>query len=228
MRAQPLTWPIITQIAACAALLALPAMPPANATTQQQPKSAMRVVAFGTSLTARGGWQQALEAQLARCLRIKVDVVTLAKSGAGSDWGVQSVASVVEADPDVVLVEFSVNDAAIHRGGGFDKSRDNIRAIVGAIRERRPDARIFLMAMNPASGWRKLIRPYLNAYYDSYRPLSQQLGVGFIDHRPTWKTLTETELQSAIPDGVHPDPKVAATLIVPNIVRAVAGSSCEG
>jgi lysophospholipase L1-like esterase len=228
MRAQPLTRPITTQIAAGAALLALAAMPPAQATTQQSPEFAIRVVAFGTSLTARGGWQQALETQLARCLRMKVDVVTLARSGAGSDWGVQSVASVVEADPDVVLIEFSANDAALHRGVGFDKSRDNIRAIVGTIRERRPDARIFLMAMNPAYGWRKLIRPYLDAYYDSYRPLSQELKIGFVDHRPAWKALTETELQSAIPDGVHPDPKVAATLIVPNIVRAVAGSSCEG
>lgn len=219
----------ITHIAACTVLLpALAASLPAGAATQQQPQSAMRIVTFGTSLTARGGWQQALGAQLARCLRMKVDIVNLGKSGAASNWGVQEAASVAEADPDIVLVEFSVNDAAIHRGVGFGKSRDNIRAIVGTIRERRPDARIFLMAMSPAHGWRNLIRPYLDAYYDSYEPLSQELGVGFIDHRPAWKALTEAELRSAIPDGVHPDPKLAAALIVPNIVRSIAGPSCEG
>ena len=188
----------------------------------------MRVVTYGTSLTARGGWQDELAAALSRCLATKVDVVNLGKSGAASDWGVQAIGSVTAAAPDIVLIEFSVNDAALHRGVGFAQSQANIRTMVSEIRKARPQTRIYLMMMSPVSGWRGLLRPYLNDYYDSYGPLSRELNVGVIDLRPAWNMLSEEERNSAIPDGAHPDPAVASKIQVPRIVQSIAGPSCEG
>lgn len=211
-----------------AVVLLMVGVHPPDSFAQPQPASAMRVVTFGTSLTARGGWQDELSAALNRCLGTEVDVINLGKSGAASDWGVQAVESVIAAKPDIVLIEFSVNDAALHRGVRLEQSRANIRTIVSKIREAHPQAKIYLMAMSPVLGWRGLLRPFLDGYYDSYLPLSKELNVGFIDHRPAWRALGDAELRSAIADGAHPDPAVARKIIVPRIVQSIAGPSCEG
>jgi acyl-CoA thioesterase I len=210
------------------AALAIIAAPRSDGLAQDSSASTLRLVTFGTSLTASGGWQGALATELERCLGRDVDVINLGKSGMASDWGAQSVGLVIAAKPDIVLIEFSSNDASLRRLVGLKKSQDNIRTIVRSLRNNDPNTRIYLMAMSPALGLRGLIRPYLNAYYDSYISLSKELGTGFIDHRPAWANLSDDQLRTAIPDGTHPDPRVARTVMVPNIVGSIVGARCSG
>src|SRR5690606_446209 len=128
--------------------------------------------------------------------------------------------------PDAVLIEFSVNDAALHRLVGLDESAANIRAIVRRIRNDLPAARIYLMTMSPVIGMRGLVRPFLDDHYELYARHAAGLGTGFIDIRPAWAALPPAALEAALPDGSHPDPAVATRLIVPRIGGALAGESC--
>jgi lysophospholipase L1-like esterase len=148
-------------------------------------------------------------------------VLNFGKSGASSSWGAAQVERIVARRPDVVLIEFSVNDASWLRGVSLNRSRKNIEEIVGLIRNRRPGTKVYLMTMNPVCGLRGWIRPRLQAYYDLYGELAKELEIGHIDHRPSWKGLTEPELAGAIPDGLHPTQEMAAQLIVPTIARAL-------
>ena len=191
--------------------------------TQQQ-ESSLRVVALGTSHTARGGWQQPLADALTRCLATHVDVLNHGKSGANSHWGVTEAARISPAQPDVVLIEFAANDASLHGGVSISRSRENITTIVNELRTKRPTVRIILMAMNPVSGMRGALRPLLDRYDDLYRDLAETLHVEFVDHRPAWHTMSAGALRAAIPDGLHPSERTAAEVIVPALTERICGS----
>jgi acyl-CoA thioesterase I len=198
----------------------------ADADTQSNQKG-MIVAAFGTSLTNRAGWLQPLEEELTRCLGRQVTVVDFGRSGATSEWGVTAVGAVIRSQPDVVLVEFSANDAAWFKGLSLRRSRENTTKIVRAIRDARPTTKIFLMTMNPIFGPRGWIRPNIDAYYDMYKLLADGLGVGYIDNRNAWNGLANEELRAGIPDGAHPLPDLAARILVPTLARAIHGGSCR-
>jgi len=195
----------------------------AMATQQENP---MIVVALGTSLTHRGGWLKPLEQNLSSCLGVPVRVLDFGRSGETSAWGLTVISEVIEAHPDVVLIEFSVNDAAWFKGFSLERSRENTTRIVKAILKAKPDTKIFLMTMSPSFGLHGWIRWNVDAYFDLYEPLARELGVGYIDNRPSWKRLSKDELRSGIPDGAHPSPDLAARLLVPTISKAVAGADC--
>jgi acyl-CoA thioesterase I len=196
----------------------------AMATQQEKP---MIVVALGTSLTHRGGWLKPLEQHLSSCLGVPVRVLDFGRSGETSAWGLTVISEVIDADPDVVLIEFSVNDAAWFKGFSLQHSRENTTKIVQAILKAKPQTKIFLMTMSPSFGLHGWIRWNVDAYFDLYEPLARELGVGYIDNRPSWKRLTKEELRSGIPDGAHPSPELAARLLVPTISKAIAGRDCK-
>jgi acyl-CoA thioesterase I len=194
---------------------------------RQSGQSVMIVAAFGTSLTYRAGWLQPLEEKLARCLGPSVRVLDFGRAGATSEWGVATVGEVIRSQPDVVLIEFSANDAAWFKGVSLNRSRENTVKIVRAIKETRPSAKIFLMTMSPAFGPRGWIRLSLDSYYDLYKSLANELNVGFIDNRQQWETLTKDELRKGIPDGGHPLPALASRIVVPTVARAIGGAGCD-
>ena len=80
--------------------------------------------------------------------------------------------------------------------------------------------------MNPVSGLRGMIRPFLDQYEEMHAAVARKLGAGFIDHRPAWGRLSDEEIAKAIADGTHPDPSVASRVIVPGLVHALAASGC--
>ena len=187
---------------------------------------AMIIAAFGTSLTHQAGWLKPLEEELTRCLEAPVRILDFGRAGASSEWGVTAVEEVIRSGADVILIEFSNNDASWRKGVSLQRSRENIRQIVRAIEEGQPEAKIFLMTMSPAFGLRGWIRLRLDAYYDLYRLLAGELGVGYIDNRQSWRNLTKDQLTSGIPDGEHPLPELAARILVPTIARAIGGARC--
>ncbi|KQT61787.1 MULTISPECIES: SGNH/GDSL hydrolase family protein [unclassified Aureimonas] len=183
----------------------------------------LRILAFGTSLTARGGWQVPLRTAMALCLKRPVEVETVALSGSTSRWALTQVKEVANHRPDIVLVEFSANDAALDRFLSLGESRKNMAHVFDELRTALPEARVYSMGMNPIIGLRGFVRPFLGDYVEAHRRLAADRGFGFVDFRPFWGAMPDGELEAAIPDGSHPDPAVASTIIVPELVRHLAG-----
>ncbi|KAB0680431.1 SGNH/GDSL hydrolase family protein [Aureimonas leprariae] len=192
----------------------------------QAEEPTFRVATFGTSLTARGGWQKPLEEALRTCLLRPVEVRTVARSGSTSDWGLEHVGDVVALAPDVVLVEFYANDAALHRPITLWGSRGNIAEIFRELRAGLPNARLYGMGMNPFTGRRNWGRPLLGLYIAAHRAAAETLGDGFVDFAPLWAKLTPDEIADAIPDGSHPRPEIASRIMVPELVRHLV-PTCE-
>ncbi|WP_184470421.1 SGNH/GDSL hydrolase family protein [Rhizobium esperanzae] len=187
----------------------------------------LKIVAFGTSLTARGGWQPALETELAACLQRPVNVESVAKSGETTLWALTQLDRVVAGQPDIVLIELYANDAALQRFVSLAQSRKNIGDILDQLRQRLPRARIIVMAMNPFSGMRGLIRPFVGSYIAAHQAEAEVRGLEFVDHQPNWQRLTPGDLAAAIPDGAHPLPDIASKIIVPELVKQIAGGNCK-
>jgi acyl-CoA thioesterase-1 len=89
--------------------------------------AALKIVAFGAYLTARRRWTQSLETALGRCHGRPVAVAIVAKSGATSDWGASTVDWEVAKSPDIGLIEFSANDAALPRLSAYAAARKTWR-----------------------------------------------------------------------------------------------------
>ncbi len=193
-----------------------------------------RIVALGTSLTARGDWPDRLGARLSACAGRPVRVDRVAKAGAGSNWGREQAAAVLAQSPDLVLIEFAINDADLRDGVSLARARDNHLALIGALEAGRPGLPLMLMTMNRAEGLRGLMRPWLAAHYAQYRDLAATQGpgqaVGLIDLAPLWAAaLAAGRGQELLPDGLHPTDagvtEIALPVMVAEIGRLLPGCS---
>lgn len=187
----------------------------ATAAIAQEP---VRVVAFGTSLTAGQEWPAQVAAALADC---GVEVEVFAQAGANSDWAVANVTRVVAMEPAAVLIEFAMNDASLLHGISFERSRANIGAIVATLK----DAGIapVLMTTNPSHGLRGMSRPMLGDYYRLYREIAGEDGVALVDAEAAW---VARDLGADIPDGVHPTEQAAVATVVPAVMATLRPLLC--
>lgn len=183
----------------------------------------MKIVTFGTSLTARGGWQAPLKTALSACRHDPVDIAIIAQSGVPSDWGLANLDRVIAEEPDVVLIEFYANDAALNRFVTPGHSRATIAAIFDGLKTRLPQARVISLVMNPMSGLRGYwARPFLGTYIEGHRAAADERGILTIDFRPDWARLYGDALDTVIADGVHPAPDAAAAVMVPPLAEALS------
>lgn len=182
--------------------------------------AALRLAVFGTSLTANADWPEALAGALVDCLGRPVDLVRIARAGAGSDWAVKQIGRVAAENPDIVLIEFAINDADLHDGLWLGDSIAHHRALIAGLRAQAPGARLVLMTMNPAQGLRGLLRPRLARYYAAYRDLAEAADTGLIDLYPRWLALPPGA--RGMRDGLHPDVATARQVIVPVLLPQVA------
>lgn len=177
----------------------------------------LRLVAFGTSLTAHYDWPDALAAALERCRGAPVRMERIAMGGADTAWALAALPRVLAAAPDVILIEFAVNDADLRRRTGLATSRARHLALVDTVRAALPETRIVLMTMSPATGFKRLLRPRLPAYNAMLHALARAEGLGLADLAPRWHGVT-------LPDGVHPRPEDAARIIVPPLTALLGAS----
>lgn len=217
-------WDFASQIASAVLAVAVGCLAVTKAHSEET--GTLTVVAFGTSLTARGGWQEPLRKTLASCLQRPVTMEVVAAPGETSRWGVSKANDVAAHRPNLVLVEFAANDAAIHRFMSISRSRSNLERIIQRIRLIEPSSKIIVMGMNPVHGLRGRMRPLLSSYVAAHRDVAEKAGATFVDHGPAWLVLPEATLKQAIPDGLHPDSTVAAQILVPRLVRILAGPTC--
>jgi lysophospholipase L1-like esterase len=171
------------------------------------------VVLYGTSLTAKGAWAEALKEWFQTAYPKQVNVINTAGPGQNSDWGLQNLKErVLKHKPDLVFIEFSYNDAHDKFKMTLPKGKENLDAMVKAIRAQNPATTIVLQTMNvpwdaPNGNRSSSARPQLLACNENYRAYAQEQNLPLLDHYIAWNTLKETkpeEFQRLVPDGTHP------------------------
>ncbi len=181
----------------------------------------LRISVLGTSLSAdRYDWPMALSEALGACLEREVQVTALARPGATVEWGVTQVAQVRATMPDIVLVEFAINDADLTDGLSLAQARAHLAELVLQLTSPPEAPQVALMTMNPAAGLRGLLRPRLSAHYAGYRALAARdegvgEAVGLIDVEARWRARPRSA--RGLDDGLHPDPATARAVIVPAV-----------
>jgi lysophospholipase L1-like esterase len=183
------------------------------------------VVTYGTSLTANGPWVKMLAPWFEARYPGLVTVVNSGGSGQHSGWGITNVQEkVVAKHPDLVFIEFGINDAHVRFKLTPEQTQKNLDDILVAIRTGNREVDIILMTMNcamDANGKTAATdRPQLTAYYDNYRTTAAQKNLPFIDLYPLWCAVAEKDPQqflSLAPDGLHPTGTGIKTVTWPHI-----------
>ena len=174
------------------------------------------VIAYGTSLTHQGAWTNELGWYFAKQFPDQVTFKNAAQSGKNSEWGLANFEERVLAHrPDLIIIEFSVNDAVTKGDITLEESRANLDKMVQALRQQNPKVDIVLQTMNPAWDAPKTApkksaseRPNLEAYYEVYRSYAREHSLPLVDHYVTWRALQKNDpekFQKAVPDGTHPN-----------------------
>lgn len=180
----------------------------------------VRIVALGTSLTRNALWPDTLASVLTVCSGRPVLVTRIAAAGENSAWGLTQVQAVAAVQPDLVLIEFAINDADLRDGQSLDAAWDAHQRLLDALAAEVPAARPVLMTTNRAFGLRVLLRPWLGAHYEQYRRLAAARHVGLIDLEPLWAAAPASGQDgiSRLPDGLHPTDAAVATIVFPTLV----------
>lgn len=185
---------------------------------------ALRIVAFGSSLTASYNWPKALGPALSACRGgTTVEVQPIARPGAGSTWGMGAVDQVIAVAPDLVLMEFSINDADLRDGVSLSTARRQHAQILDRLAAELPKTKVLLLTMSPAYGLRGALRPWLAEHYELYPDLAAARGLGVLDLFARWRGVE----RAVFPDGLHPQEQMAAELILPPLLAALAGPDCR-
>lgn len=178
------------------------------------------IATMGTSLTAGSGAEQSFHRDLAAALRTGKECTLRLYNhgipGGYSSDGLATVQNTVAMRPEVVLIEYSMNDCLT----SLSTSESNTISIINALRTGTPDSVVYLMTMNPVvgSGASATSRSALPTFYQLYRDLSVSQSVGLIDTSPGWAGVTVAD----IPDGVHPTVAANRTYLIPAIAAALS------
>jgi len=183
------------------------------------------VVAYGTSLTALGAWVEQFSEVLGRQYPGLATVINSGEAGRWSRWGVDNLqALVIDKHPDLVFIEFSINDANQMFATDVTQSRVYLETMIDRILAARKSCEIILMVMNPPTGHFLATRPAIEFYNQMYRNVAAERHLTLIDHSPDWKKILREDPQlyaKYVPDGLHPDAEGCKAVITPNILRAL-------
>lgn len=185
-----------------------------------------KIVVYGTSLSASvEGWATLLEDTLNARYPGKAEVINSAQAAMWSTWGVENLRErVLEHKPDLVLIEFAINDAYLPYGTSVEAARLNLKYMVRRIWELYPACMVFIQVMNMPVAEHKKQRPDIELYYAMYREEAEILNVGLIDHSVYWTPLLEkgeNEFYKYVPDGIHPSLAAQQELVLPHLLKAL-------
>lgn len=185
-----------------------------------------RIVVYGTSLSAsKEGWAAMLEDSLNALYPGKAEVINSAQAAMWSSWGVENLRErVLTQKPDMVIIEFAMNDAYLPYSTSVKAARLNLEYMVFRIRELYPSCSIYIQVMNMPIAEHKTQRPDIEHYYNLYRKEAKKLKVKLIDHYEYWVPLLkkgEKEFRRHVPDGIHPDITAQRELVLPHILKAL-------
>ena len=181
----------------------------------------LRITILGTSLSApsRYTWPDDVASRVSGQIGRPVEVRRVTQPGASSTWGVSQVGSVLVAQPDVVLIEFAVNDADARHHMTVQGSVARHEQMLAGLQAGGHPPVIVLLTMNPASGPRAWARPFLSRYYAEYVGLAERHDTGLVDLYPRWLALPDDRRD--LLDGLHPSDAAASREIVGPVTDAL-------
>ena len=131
-------------------------------------------------------YQDLLAAHLEAACRTKVTLKNFAVGGTDTAWGLANIGKVIDAQPDLVLLAFGMNDAA---GRPAAEYRANVEKMLEAVRRARPEAEFILVAtMLGNKDWIALRQDLFPQYRDALAALCGP-GVALADLTSTWAEL---------------------------------------
>ena len=176
---------------------------------------AQTVVIYGTSVSIMGQWANEVDAYFQRLYPGQVTFFNSAQSGMHSIWGVENLKErVLDKQPDLVFIEFAINDAATKHGISTTDCRNNLDTMVIALKAQNPRVEIILQTMNPAWDSPKVPksfasdRPHLEEYYQVYRDYAMTHNFALVDNYLVWNKVLQEDpegFKKMVPDGIHPD-----------------------
>ena len=186
------------------------------------------VMTYGTSVTIYGEWANEVKAYFDVHYPGQVTFLNTARAGQHSSWGLENLQErVLDHHPDLLFVEFAINDAATKHGISTNQCSENLDALIQAVRAQNPAVEFVLQTMNPAwdspkSAPKKYAgdRPNLNDYYQVYRDYAAAHHLPLVDQYPHWKKIMDEEpdrYHEMVPDGIHPDKKPSSDVAWPNV-----------
>jgi lysophospholipase L1-like esterase len=198
-----------------------------------------KVVVYGTSLTANGGWVGQMKQWLTASYSGSLEVINSGMSGKNSSEGVARLQEkVLRHQPDTVFIEFAMNDAFLYDDGtphlSVAEAKANLATMIDAIKKQNPAAEIILQTMNSVwdspkgSNSSATLRPKLADYYEMYRSMAKERGLLLVDHEPDWSALQKDDpekFQTYVPDGVHPTPTGTENISLPLLMNKLLGSA---
>jgi len=196
--------------------------------------AATRAVFYGTSLTRSGGWVDVLGGEI-RAVNPGFSWVNAAEGGRESRWGRAHLAERVIAErPDLVFLEFAINDAVARFGITVAEARANLEAMLDELRSARPHCLPILQVMNPVidrPAGHEGHRPQLAAHEAMWRAVAQARAVPLVDHAPAWAAVLARgadEFRRFVPDGLHPTPEANRLHLLPALRAALGLPAAAG
>ncbi len=190
------------------------------------------VVVYGTSVSTvekGSAWTTAVDEYFAGEYPGQVTFINSAKGGMQSIWGVENLQErVLDRHPDLVFIEFAINDAAAKHGISTNDCENNLDTMVTRLRDQNPVVDIVLQTMNPA--WDSptephhkkyaTARPELTAYYAVYRRYAHEHDLPLVDNYPTWSAILQQDPEryhEMVPDGIHPTTEASLAVTWPAV-----------
>ena len=136
-------------------------------------------------------WQDLFVMNLEATYGAKITLKNFAVGGTGSEWGLASIGKVIEAQPDLVILAFGMNDSA---GVPTAKYQANIKGMIDAVRKARPEAEFILVAtMLGNKDWTALDQKLFVQYREALTELCGR-GVALADMTSIWAELFQYKL----------------------------------
>lgn len=205
----------------------------------------LKVAAIGTSLTHNSTW---FNTRLPNWLNMlgpgKVTIFDNAIGGSASSYGpgatgqppqssglYDQLPTALSQHPDVVFIEFAINDAYLPYNLDVASSKSNLKDMIDQVLASGSKTEVVVQTMNnclPGSVKEQNV-PQLSAYYQGYRDVistyyASNPRVVLVDNYPQWVDLYQTNSatwNSYVPDGLHPNDSGAAAIIIPDIQAAL-------
>ncbi len=154
------------------------------------------IVVVGDSISAgcnASGWAEGIPFQpaypellrrnLAERFQGQVTMTNPSVGGTDTAWVLNSIDTIVDSKPDLVIIAFGMNDSA---GRPVAEYRQNTEAVMERIRDRLPDVEFILVAsMLGNSDWTRLQQPLFPQYRDALASLCRP-GVVLADLTSVW------------------------------------------
>jgi acyl-CoA thioesterase I len=189
------------------------------------------IVALGTSLTADAGkWPDILCSDwLNKEFPGQVTMRNLAVGATASSYppntcGLAKAKEAAALKPDVVFIEFAINDAYLPYNISLADSKKNLKEIIAIVRTGNPSVEIILQTMNSVIGPHATSRPKLAEYYQGYRDVAKEMRLLLVDNYPNWLKIMKEDpkrFDSLVPDGIHPNPEGYRQVTFPTLKKAL-------